>query len=128
MIGLDRGAAKEAFADFLEVTMLTGNQVEFSDMIANHFAEHGVMGAAPLYDSPFTDVAPQAQTTCLLPDDLYISEKLDRLVAVLDRVRAATVAASGAVLFRFRANVCRCLLGDGVTPNISYSESAVLWR
>ena len=81
LIGLDRGAAKEAFADFLEGKALTGNQIEFIDLIINHLTEHGVMGAALLYESPFTDIAPHG------PDDLFTSDEVDRLVAVLDHVR-----------------------------------------
>jgi len=87
LIGLDRGAAKEAFADFLEGRTLTGNQIEFIDLIINHLTEHGVMGAALLYESPFTDIAPHG------PDDLFTSDEVDRLVAVLDHVRAAAEAA-----------------------------------
>ena len=87
LIGLDRGAAKEAFADFLEGRTLTGNQIEFIDLIINHLTEHGVMGAALLYESPFTDIAPHG------PDDLFTSDEVDRLVAVLDHVRSAAEAA-----------------------------------
>jgi type I restriction enzyme R subunit len=87
LIGLDRGAAKEAFADFLDGRTLTGNQIEFIDLIINHLTEHGVMGAALLYESPFTDIAPHG------PDDLFTSDDVDRLVAVLDHVRAAAEAA-----------------------------------
>ena len=71
LIGLDRGAAKEAFADFLEGRTLTGNQIEFVDLIINHLTEHGVMGAALLYESPFTDIAPHG------PDDLFTSDEVD---------------------------------------------------
>ena len=46
LIGLDRGAAKEAFAEFLEGRTLTGNQIEFIVMIIDHLTEHGVMGVA----------------------------------------------------------------------------------
>ncbi len=87
LVGLDRGAAKEAFADFLAGRTLSANQIEFIDLIINHLTEHGVMGAALLYESPFTDIAPHG------PDDLFTSEEVDRLVAVLDRVRAAAEAA-----------------------------------
>ena len=87
LVGLDRGAAKEAFADFLEGRVMTANQIEFIDLIINHLTEHGVMGAALLYESPFTDIAPHG------PDDLFTSDEVDRLVAVLDHVRAAAEAA-----------------------------------
>lgn len=65
----------------------TANQIEFVDLIISHLTEHGVMGAALLYESPFTDVAPHR------PDDLFTTDEVDRLVAVLDHVRAAAEAA-----------------------------------
>jgi type I restriction enzyme R subunit len=87
LIGLDRGAAKEAFADFLEGKTLSGNQIEFIDLIINHLTERGIMGAALLYESPFTDIAPHG------PDELFTSDEVDRLVSILDNVRAAAEAA-----------------------------------
>jgi type I restriction enzyme R subunit len=87
LIGLDRGAAKEVFADFLGGRTLTGNQIEFVDLIINHLTEHGVMGAALLYESPFTDIAPHG------PDELFTSDEVDRLVSILDHVRVAAEAA-----------------------------------
>jgi type I restriction enzyme, R subunit len=56
-------------------------------MIIDHLTEHGVMAAALLYESPFTDIAPHG------PDDLFLSDEVDALVAVLDQVRAAAAAA-----------------------------------
>ena len=53
----------------------------------NHLTEHGVMSAALLYESPFTDLSPHG------PDGLFTSDEVDALVAVLDHVRAAAVAA-----------------------------------
>ena len=87
LVGLDRGAAKEAFVDFFGGRTLTANQIEFVDMIVNHLTEHGVMSAALLYESPFTDLTPHG------PDGLFTSEEVDELVTVLDHVRASAVAA-----------------------------------
>jgi type I restriction enzyme R subunit len=88
LVGLDRGAAKEAFAEFLAGKTLGANQIHFVDMIINHLTEHGVMSAALLYESPFTDLSPHG------PDGLFTSDEVDALVAVLDQVRAAAVAAA----------------------------------
>jgi type I restriction enzyme R subunit len=88
LVGLDRGAAKEAFAEFLAGKTLGANQIHFVDMIINHLTEHGVMSAALLYESPFTDLSPHG------PDGLFSSDEVDALVAVLDDVRAAAVAAA----------------------------------
>ena len=87
LIGLDRGAAKQSFAGFLTGKKLAPNQIEFVDMIINHLTEHGVMDAALLYESPFTDLTPKG------PDALFGAAQLDELLAVLHQVRAAALAA-----------------------------------
>jgi type I restriction enzyme R subunit len=87
LVGLDREAAKQAFAGFLAGKTLNANQIEFVNLIVDHLTEHGVMGAALLYESPFTDITPRG------PDGLFSSAQLDELLAVLDQVRAAALAA-----------------------------------
>ena len=62
------------------------NQIEFVNMIVNHLTEHGVMDAALLYESPFTDLSPRG------PDGLFTSVQVDELVGVLQTVRAAAMA------------------------------------
>jgi type I restriction enzyme R subunit len=49
--------------------------------------EHGVMDAARLYESPFTDVTPQG------PEGIFSPSQVDQLVSVLDKVRATAIAA-----------------------------------
>ena len=59
LVGLDRQAAKEALAGFLIGKALAANQIEFVNLIVDHLTEHGVMDAAMLYESPFTDLTPR---------------------------------------------------------------------
>ena len=87
LVGMDRGAAKEALAGFLAGKTLGANQIEFVNLIVNHLTEHGVMDAALLYESPFTDLTPRG------PDGLFSSTQVDELMAVLAAVRATAVAA-----------------------------------
>ena len=87
LVGLDREAAKEAFADFLKGKTLSANQIEFVNLIIDHLTEHGVMAPELLYESPFTDLTPQG------PDGIFSSTQVDELLAVLTTVRATAVAA-----------------------------------
>jgi type I restriction enzyme R subunit len=86
LIGLDRGAAKDALGRFLVGKALGANQIEFVNLIVNHLTEHGVMDTSVLYESPFTDLAPRG------PDGLFASAYVDELVAVLDGIRASAMA------------------------------------
>ncbi|MFI5258779.1 MAG: DEAD/DEAH box helicase family protein [Candidatus Limnocylindrales bacterium] len=87
LVGLDREAAKEALAGFLSGKTLGANQIEFVNLIVDHLTEHGVMPAASLYESPFTDFTSRG------PDGLFASAEVDELIATLLRVRATAVAA-----------------------------------
>jgi type I restriction enzyme R subunit len=75
LVGLDRQAAKEALAGF--VAGLAANQIEFVNLIVDHLTEHGLMEAARLYESPFTDLTPRG------PEALFTSTQVDELVRVL---------------------------------------------
>ncbi len=87
LVGLDRQAAKEALAGFLDGKSLSANQIEFVNLIVDHLTAHGVMAAAMLYESPFTDLTPRG------PDALFDSEQIDELLAVIEKVRGTAVAA-----------------------------------
>lgn len=87
LVGLDREAAKVAFAAFLSDTHYNANQIEFVTMIIDHLTQHGVMDPTLLYSSPFTDLTPQG------PDGLFESSDVDNMISVLEKVMRSAEAA-----------------------------------
>jgi type I restriction enzyme R subunit len=87
LVGMDRGAAKEAMAGFLAGRSLGANQIEFINLIVDHLTEHGIMEPGRLYESPFTDLTPRG------PDALFTPSELDELMLSLEAVRTTAVAA-----------------------------------
>jgi type I restriction enzyme R subunit len=87
LVGMDREAAKQALAGFIGGRTLGANQIEFVNLIVNHLTEHGVMEAARLYESPFTDLTPHG------PEGLFAQTAIDELIAALDQVRRTAIAA-----------------------------------
>jgi type I restriction enzyme R subunit len=87
LVGLDREAAKAAFAGFLAGKTFSASQIDFVNMIVDYLTERGVMDGALLYDSPFTDLTPRG------PEGLFGSAQVNELLAVLSEVRAAALAA-----------------------------------
>jgi len=86
LVGLDRGAAKEAFAVFLTGKALTGNQIEFVNMIINHLTENGAMDPALLYSSPYTDFSPRGV------DGLFGAPAAAEIVSILRSVSRTAAA------------------------------------
>jgi type I restriction enzyme R subunit len=87
LIGLEREAAKAALGVFLNGKTWSANQIEFVNLIVNHLTEHGVMEAARLYESPFTDLTPRG------PEGLFSDPQVEALLSVLSSVRANALAA-----------------------------------
>jgi type I restriction enzyme, R subunit len=55
LVGLEREAAKQAFAGFLDGRKFTADQLEFLDLIIDHLTERGVMDPKLLYETPYID-------------------------------------------------------------------------
>jgi type I restriction enzyme R subunit len=87
LIGMDRGAAKEAMVGFIAGKTLAANQLEFVNLVVDHLTEHGMVEPSRLYESPFTDVTPQG------PNSLFSAAELTDLISVLEAIRASAIAA-----------------------------------
>lgn len=87
LVGLDRSAAMEAFADYLRNTTYNASQLDFLRLIVEHLTANGTMEAARLYESPFTDRAPTG------PDHLFSNPDVEGIVLVLDDITSRAMAA-----------------------------------
>jgi len=56
LVGLDRAAAKEAFAGFLGSSAYNSTQIDFINRIIDYLTVNGVMDVGALYRAPFTDI------------------------------------------------------------------------
>ena len=81
LVGMDRGAAKAALDSFTAGKTFIAAQIEFVSLIVDHLTDHGVMEAAALYESPFTDVSPRG------PEALFNAGQIEELLQVFDEVQ-----------------------------------------
>jgi len=58
-VGLDRKAAKEAFAEFLAEAPIHPDQITFLDEVIEYLVKNGVMEPKVMFDSPFTNINDQ---------------------------------------------------------------------
>lgn len=82
LVGLDRNAAKEAFAAFLDSTQYSSQQIRFVDMIIDKLTKGGVMDPGLLYEPPFTGVHHEGL------DGVFPDQAAEAIVAVLGEVNA----------------------------------------
>jgi type I restriction enzyme R subunit len=87
LVGLDRAAAKEAFAEFLDDKRYTANQIEFVNLVIDELSDNGLVEPRRFYESPFTDISPEG------PDALFESTDVDRLLEVVANIRRHAEAA-----------------------------------
>lgn len=58
LIGLDRAAAKTAFAEFLQGSTFNANRIDLLETVINYLTEQGAMDPALLSESPYADINP----------------------------------------------------------------------
>jgi type I restriction enzyme R subunit len=82
LVGLDRAAAKAAFAEFLDDKRYSKNQIEFVNLIINELTDRGVVDARRVYESPYDGIAPEG------PEAIFVEADLDKIFAIMHRLGA----------------------------------------
>ncbi|MBE9110677.1 DEAD/DEAH box helicase family protein [Nodosilinea sp. LEGE 07298] len=77
IVGLDRNAAKQAFAHYLEGSTMSANQIRFVETIIDYLTQNGIMDPGMLYEPPFTDSHPEGL------DGVFNDDEADNLVAII---------------------------------------------
>ncbi len=85
IVGLDRHAAKQAFALYLEGSNFSANQIRFVKIIIDYLTQNGIMNPGLLYESPFTDIHYEGL------DGVFDENDADLIVSLV-RSFSATVA------------------------------------
>lgn len=67
LVGLDRGAAKKVFDQYLDTTAFNANQIQFISRIIEFLTENGVMDPKMLFEHPFTNFGTDGPIS-LFPD------------------------------------------------------------
>ena len=85
LVGLDRAAVVEAFAQFLDGRAFSSDQIRFINLIVDELTATGVMEPGRLFESPFTDHAPTG------PDYVFPDADVEAIVDTLHRIRRNAV-------------------------------------
>lgn len=87
IIGLDAGAAKQAFAGFLTEGNYTADQIRFINTIIDHLTQNGIIDKGMLFESPFTDIHDQG-----LVGVFGKASERDKIIEIIDRINSNAVA------------------------------------
>lgn len=86
IVGLDRNAADEAFAEFLSSGNLTANQNQFISLIINFLTKNGTVNAEMLYEPPFTRLHIEGVS------GIFNDAKAETIINILNRINQNAIA------------------------------------
>uniref|UniRef100_UPI0026157E55 type I restriction-modification enzyme R subunit C-terminal domain-containing protein n=1 Tax=uncultured Nocardioides sp. TaxID=198441 RepID=UPI0026157E55 len=87
LVGLDRASASEAFANYLDDTKFSVDQIRFVSLIIEELTSNGIMEPARLYESPYVD---HGHVDVIFPNDFEV------IVDILRDVNAHAVPGGAA--------------------------------
>ena len=87
LVGLDRHAAKEAFAEFLDATRMNSTQIQFINTLIDYFTQNGVMEPQHLALPPFSDI--HSNSLFALFDEAQVKVLTERIRWINQNAEAA---------------------------------------
>jgi type I restriction enzyme R subunit len=81
LIGMDTGAAKIAFNEFLAAGNLSADQIRFIDTIINYLSEKGIIEKERLYEPPFTELNE------LGVDGIFNNSERENVFSILEEIK-----------------------------------------
>lgn len=81
LVGLDRAAATDALAAFIDGQTLSAAQHDFTALVVEHLTRNGGMDPGLLYQPPFTELASGG------PESLFPVTQVTKLFEVIDTIR-----------------------------------------
>ncbi len=86
LVGLDRTAAKRAFAKFLDDKRYSVNQIRFVEMVIDYLTNNGAIEVVRIYESPFTAIAPEG------PEAIFDSDDTTEFFNIIQRLHDTATA------------------------------------
>jgi len=90
LVGLDRNAAKQSFAQYLEGGNFSANQIRFVETIIDYLTQNGILDPGQLYESPFTEAHPDGL------DGIFKDNDADQIVEIVRSFTETVVGAEAA--------------------------------
>lgn len=87
LVGMDRQAALEAFASYLNDNTLTAQQNRFVALLVDQMTVHGVVEASALYEPPFSDLDGGGPEAVFAGNEKVVEGLFGKLRMVMDRLR-----------------------------------------
>lgn len=84
LVGLDRQAAREVFARYLDTQVFNANQIRFVENLIDRLTSNGEVPVRALFEPPFTNANPQGV------DGVFGQAEADRLVDLVRTISRAT--------------------------------------
>jgi len=86
LVGMDRAAAQEAFADFLSDRSLNDRQIRFIETLIDQLTNNGIVEAGTLYEPPFSDLSSGGPEILFAGRENVVERLFDRIETIKTRL------------------------------------------